>query len=340
MTSTEWSELFPKSPHYLFIPRDENLAAEYQKGWGIHDVFPTNSVGIVTARDNLTLQWTPNEMKQVAADFGSLSEHEARVRYNLRNDVRDWKVRWAQEDVRNHSDADNHVEPILYRPFDKRYTYYTGRSRGFICMPRSEVMRHMLAGPNTGLITTRQCQRDWSVLASNTIIGHKALATYDISSLFPLYTIPTEGQKQLGMTREPNLGQGFVQAVGSSIALEFNPDGPGDLQQSFGPEDVFHYIYAILHSVEYRKRYAGFLKSDFPRVPLTRNRSVFAALVGLGERLKSLHLMESEGSNAPGFPKEGNNRIDKVSYAASTDTTPGRVFINRDQHFAGVAPET
>ena len=185
--TTTWLELSPKSPRYLFIPRDETLAEEYEAGWGMTEVFPTNSVGIVTARDKLAIRWTSDEMKQVAANFAELSEDAARMHYGLPIDVRDWKVRWAQADVRSHPDADKQMEPILYRPFDKRYTYYTGQTRGFICMPRPEVMRHMLSGPNVGLVATRQCQRDWSVLASNTIIGHKALATYDIGSLFPLY---------------------------------------------------------------------------------------------------------------------------------------------------------
>ena len=103
---------------------------------------------------------------------------------------------------------------------------------------------------------------------------------------------------------------------------------------------MFHYIYAVLHSLEYRRRYADFLKSDFPRVPLTGDRSLFAALVVFGKRLTSLHLMELEGNDAPAFPKVGDNRVDKVRYVPPNSGVPGRVFINRDQYFEGVTPET
>ena len=96
----------------------------------------------------------------------------------------------------------------------------------------------------------------------------------------------------------------------------------------------------MLHSPEYRRRYADFLKSDFPRVPLTANRSLFTALVRLGQSLASLHLMESEGDNLPAFPKVGDNRVDKVRYAPPNNGALGRVFINRDQYFEGVTPET
>ena len=338
--TTTWTELTPKSPRYLFIPRDEALAGEFEAGWGIADVFPTNSVGIVTARDKLAIRWTRDDMKGVASSLAELSEEHARIRFNLNRDSQDWKVGWAQADVRLHEDVDAHISPVLYRPFDRRWTFYTGQSRGFICRPRSKVMRHMLAGPNLGIVTTRQCQQSWSAMVSNSIIGHKALAAYDINSLFPLFTYPTEEQEQAGQTREPNLSNEFIESLGSSLALGFTSDGPGDLQQSFGPEDVFHYVYAVLQSPEYRRRYANFLKSDFARVPLTSDRSLFAALVGLGKRLISLHLMESEGNDAPAFPAVGGNQVDSVRYVPPTNGASGRVYINRDQYFEDVAPET
>ena len=303
-------------------------------------MFPTNSVGIVTARDKLAIRWTRDDMKGVASSLAELSEEHARIRFNLNRDSQDWKVGWAQADVRLHEDVDAHISPVLYRPFDRRWTFYTGQSRGFICRPRSKVMRHMLAGPNLGIVTTRQCQQSWSAMVSNSIIGHKALAAYDINSLFPLFTYPTEEQEQAGQTREPNLSNEFIESLGSSLALGFTSDGPGDLQQSFGPEDVFHYVYAVLQSPEYRRRYANFLKSDFARVPLTSDRSLFAALVGLGKRLISLHLMESEGNDAPAFPAVGGNQVDSVRYVPPTNGASGRVYINRDQYFDGVTPET
>lgn len=146
--STQWTELTPNSPWYLFIPRDETLAVEYEEGWRVSDILPTSSVGVVTARDKLAIQWNSNEMKEVAADFAERSVEDARSQYDLGKDARDWKVHLAQADIRSHSDASKHIRPILYRPFDSRYTYYTGQSRGFICMPRPGVMRHMLAGHN------------------------------------------------------------------------------------------------------------------------------------------------------------------------------------------------
>ena len=130
------------------MPRDGTLHREFQRGWALTKIFPIHSVGIVTARDRLVIQWTAKEMEYVAADFASRETEEARAAYDLGKDSRDWKVQLAQQDVLT---GNGRACPILYRPFDSRFTFYTGKSRGFICMPRPEVMRHMLAGDNLGL---------------------------------------------------------------------------------------------------------------------------------------------------------------------------------------------
>ena len=120
--------------------------------------------------------------------------------------------------------------------------------------------------------------------------------------------------------RKANLDQEFVAKIASAIGLEFLSEGGGNLTAEFGPEDVFHYIYAVLHS---RNTAAAstpnFLKSDFPRIPLSDDLALFAALAGLGKRLASLHLMEAEGKDTPAFPCKGDNRISKIHYAPPTD---------------------
>ena len=91
-------------------------------------------------------------------DFARLPTETARDKYNLKKDVQDWKVQSAQDDLNRSGLNTGCITPILYRPFDTKFTYYTGDSRGFICRPRTEVMRHMLAGDNLGLSTTRSIE--------------------------------------------------------------------------------------------------------------------------------------------------------------------------------------
>ena len=103
------------------------------------------------------------------------------------------------------------------------------------------------------------------------------------------------------------------------------------------PEETFCYIYAVLYSPTYRKRYEEFLKIDFPRIPLPSNDSLFKELSNLGKGLVDLHLLRAPALDETeiGFPKGGSNRVEKVSYDEGTQ----RVFINKEQFFEGISKE-
>jgi predicted helicase len=114
-------------------------------------------------------------------------------------------------------------------------------------------------------------------------------------------------------------------------------DALADRHAGLDPEDVFEYIYAVLHSPEYRSRYAEFLRADFPRIPLTSRRELFESLRDLGAELVALHLMEADPPPVASFPVPGDNRVEVVRYAAAGQGAPnGRVLINASQYFAGV----
>ena len=340
--STPWQEVVPQAPDYFFVPRDYTLLAEYEAGWKLTDIAPVNSVGIVTARDKIAIQWSDADMRRIAADFRDLPEAAAREKYSLGQDSQDWTVTAAQDDIRAHDDASQHVKPVLYRPFDTRSTYFTGTAGGFICRPRTEVMQHMLGGLNVGLITTRQTRDAFGVLASSSAIGHKSLAAFDINYLFPLYLyLEDDDVLELGdPVRSPNLAPEYVDAVAARTAMRFVPDGQGNLNTEFGPEDIFHYIYAVLHSPHYRRRYADFLRSDFPRIPVPSDHAQFVQLAQFGARLTALHLMTEHGDELPAFATDGSGKVEAVSYSEPSGDTPGRVRISRDQHFEGVSPQT
>lgn len=334
--TTAWTELAPKPPLYLFIQRDEELLEEYEAGWSIPAIFSPNgdpAPGIVTTHDQFAISWTPEEAAaKVERLLATTSEDEARSQWRLCSQNQ-WEYGRAKRELADGSWRER-IEPILYRPFDVRTTVFDGN----VAVHRRErVMRHMLAGPNLGLATTRATEiaGGWEhVFISKHLIQHHTVSLKEVNYLFPLYIYPKE------FRREPNINPDFIKTLSAAIGFDFIPDGPGNLQTTFGPEDIFHYLYAILHSPEYRRRYGDFLKSDFPRIPLTNARKLFTKLVKLGKQLVALHLMETEGETTPAFPVVGSNRMEKVRYAPPNDGLPGRVWINRNQYFEGVAPAT
>src|SRR3989304_9088501 len=118
-----------------------------------------------------------------------------------------------------------------------------------------------------------------------------------------------------GGHRRANLNPEFIKTVSEKLGLKFTEDGKGDLEQTFGPEDIFNYAYAVFHSPTYRIRYAEFLKIDFPRLPLPSDKGLFKALVEKGADLGALHLMESPALNnlITGYPVAGSNEVEKVT---------------------------
>jgi len=347
-------ELTPSSDMYLLCPMCYELSIEYDLFIKVVDIFPLNSVGIVTARDKFTINDSFKDIWNTINDFMTMNVETARENFNLGQDARDWKVSFAQSDINSSKMDKEKICRILYRPFDVKWTYYTGRSRGFICRPRPEVMRHMIAGKNLGLITCRQRSQSegaWaSVGISHLIIESCAISnkTKEINYLFPMYLYPEENDIDFtgnnwphgAENRTPNLDKSFVKECSDSLNMTFVSDGKGDLQNTFGPEDLLAYIYSVLHSPEYRSRYSEFLKIDFPRIPTTTGQELFADLVLLGHQLISLHLLESESLTQPitSFPVQGDNLVTKVGEAKKTlhDITTddkGKLFINPTQYF-------
>ncbi|MDM8563789.1 DNA methyltransferase, partial [Candidatus Marithioploca araucensis] len=87
--TTDWEELKPSSPFYLFIPQDITLREEYEQYWKVTDMMPVNSAGIVTARDNLTIHESPQAVMKTVKDFVFLEAEMARDKYQLSKDAQD-----------------------------------------------------------------------------------------------------------------------------------------------------------------------------------------------------------------------------------------------------------
>lgn len=329
LKSTTWRTLQPQAPFYLFVPQDETLRAEYEQGWKITDIMPVNSVGIVTARDALTIHWNRDDAWQTVKDFATLPPEDAREKYALGKDSQDWKVPLAQADLRTSGPDETSLAPILYRPFDVRHTYYTGKPSGFLCRPRNEVMQHMLQGKNIGLIFMRQVALEDSYNhfgVSTALVDNRCFySNKGIMSFAPLYLYPKPDKADLfdkrDSSRAPNLSPAFLAAL--TDQLGYAPS----------PEDCLHYAYAVFYSPTYRSRYTDFLKIDFPRLPLTSDAKLFRNLCALGQQLVGLHLMDTAAPAICRYPVAGDNKVETARYA------DGRVYINAGQYFEGVPDE-
>ena len=154
------------------------------------------------------------------------------------------------------------------------------------------------------------------------------------------FLYPSAYELDASAGRRPNISPAFLKALAEK--LKAPQEAPHGLPAGVTPEDIFHYAYAVFHSQTYRKRYAEFLKIDFPRLPLTSNRDMFFSLAALGGELVGLHLMESPKLNdlITEFPEKGSDAVERVTFTVDADllaaSDSGRVWINPTQYFGGV----
>ncbi|WRB45857.1 N-6 DNA methylase [Helicobacter pylori] len=149
LNSINWLELTPRVPFYLLIPQETPLLEEYEQGFSVQEVFQISSVGIVTGRDHIVFHKDKESLLKLLKDFSTLEPSELRRKYNIKKDSRDWRLEYAIKDVKaNANNLEEYIVSCQYRPFDYRWTYYTGKSKSFIAYPRNEVFKHMLPPPN------------------------------------------------------------------------------------------------------------------------------------------------------------------------------------------------
>jgi hypothetical protein len=327
--TTKWQEIKPKSEFYLFTPREEALLEAYSKYPRITEIFPTNSVGIVTSRDDFVIDFDRQPLVGRIKVFRDkeLSDEVIIQAFKLK-DKANWKVAKAREKVSKDDSWEEAITQILYRPFDIRWIFYHDE---LIERPRKEVMRHMMH-ENLGLISTRFVFRK-EYGFHHAFVTEYALDINQIQSpgtaqLFPLYLYLGKGDMfsdEEAKARKPNLNPKLIELLTEVYRKEPTP------------EEIFYYIYAVLYSNIYRNKYAEFLKIDFPKVPFTRNYELFSTIGKYGSKLVDLHLMKSAELNNPivKFQGGGDNQVEKPTYHKEEN----RVYINDHQHFEGIEKE-
>lgn len=311
------------APQFAFVPKDHALWETFMTGFKIGDLMPQSSVGFVTARDGLTISESRACLWKRVQAFAALSAEDARKQFSLGKDAQSWKVEWAQDDVKKNLDEAK-LTQISYRPFDSRWTFYTGRSGGFICRPVHKNSSHFVNRSNLGLVVGRQGQVVGS-MPWNVVLCVDAASDFNLfyrggGMSFPLYLYPDE--QDLDQTCRVNFDHKLYKKL-QKIANHPEHGKPGEVP-------VFDYIYGVLHCPAYRKTYAEFLKIDFPRIPWPTTPAEFWNVSAKGAELRKLHLMEptSIGQASYPFTGDGDNVVGKPRFE------DGRIWMNDSQYFA------
>ncbi len=353
----DWSKLQPKEPYYFFIDKNFEMHDKYLDNFSLKNLFGEHASGFQTKRDKTTIQLSIEELIEVEDAFKNNEVEDIRKSFSLPKDGRDWKIEWAKEDIKS---PDKKYIKVMYRPFDDRFTIYTGNSKGFVAYPRQSIYKHLESGNNISLISCRQQSTfDFQHVFVSQIISDMcniSSQTKETGYIFPLYLYPEENTQtelledkdESNLSRTPNLNLEIVADIAETIKLTFTNEKE-EIAGTFAPIDILDYIYAVLHSPTYRETYKEFLKIDFPRVPYPSDADTFWQLVALGGELRQTHLLESPKLAAQtkalgvGYPVGGDNAVTRKMTKTSVgfepdevDSSIGKVWLNDTQYFTNV----
>ncbi len=341
LNSIKWTLVKNNEPFYLFLPQNNDLLEEYNKGISVKDMFMLSSTGICTQRDSVIIQKTKQDIVNLVNDFCKLDEVTLKEKYNIEKDGRDWQLSKAINSLKNTKGA---FKQVAYRPFDPCWTYYNGESRAFMAYPRDEVMEHFLENENIGLI----CNRTVSLQTFNHnfitqyIADLHILETGNASAyIFPLYLYPTTRSKKFLKKENPNFNEENFTSKIENFKENFRAFIDELYKEKFSPQNILGYIYAVLFHKIYREKYLDFLKIDFPKIPFTKDKNTFKNLSKLGLKLVNLHLLKNDeldfnvGEALFKDIKNKNFKIQKIKYNKDTK----ELFINESLYFNKVSPE-
>lgn len=332
LNSIGFKELKPKTPYYFFCNNNDSGGKEYDKGFRLNELFSENSMGLVSASDEFNFSFSKNEHSLKIRDILDMEEVSWRNKYGRSQDAESWKYNWAKKDALDHRDAE--ITKISYRPFDIRYSLYTGNSGGLYARPMYSVMRNFHQS-NLAICSTKRRRNDANCYFLSKLITDKSISSsLDNSYVFPLYLyLETDSQRAIEPSEErrPNLNPEIVKQISEKMGLNFTTEKEA-ADSTFAPIDILDYIYAVLYSPNYREKYKEFLKVDFPRVPYPTNKDTFWQLVKLGGQLRQIHLLESPSLEQyiTQYPIDGDNIVGKPQYK------DGKVYINDAQYFDNV----
>lgn len=288
--------------------------------------------GLGTSRDNWVYNFSNSQLQnniKMSTEFYNWE----RERYNksdktipvddfLKYDLT--KITWSKgykEDVeknREHQFSPDFITEGVYRPYVKEYLYYDKK----VLNEAGAVSKIYVS--NSGLKNLAICvsgiggNKEFSLLLTDKVPDLNIISSG--SQCFPLYWYEERGEKKAGNQLELfelEEGEGkYIRHDGvSDWILKEVRSRYGNLT-SITKEDIFYYVYGILHSEEYRTRFADDLRKSLPRIPIVDKVADFVAFNKAGRALANLHLNYENVEAHPNVTVSelGNDHSDEYKY--------------------------
>ena len=338
-----WQSITPDDHGDWLKQRDdsfgEHIVLGDKKGGGLR-FFENFSLGVVTSRDtwcyNASRSSVAENMYRMIQYFNQEADRFSESHQGLDRKQRDAilenfintdssKISWSRAlkqelaKDRRFSFDDTCIRTSLYRPFVGRWFYFNRRFNEMVYqMPRI----FPEAGAENKLICVNSSgAKSFSTLITDRIIDYNALEAG--AQCFPLYLYDEPSETtQPGLFEEEPLQPIRRDAITDEGLAHFQAAYPGE---KLTKEDLFYYVYGLLHSPDYRERYADNLGKELPRIPCVKAAQDFWTFSKAGRALADLHLNYETVEPYPvevvasGTLSDAAYRVEKMRYGKNKE---------------------
>jgi predicted helicase len=305
----KWVTIKPNPEHDWINQRDPAFDAFYPLG-DKHDkaanvIFDNYTQGVLTSRDAWIYQYSSkklatnvekmiNFLNQQIEQFArqplasTMKQRLAAVDAFIDRDPK--KISWSDtlkadvsRGMKGRFEKTSFV-PVCYRPFSKQYAYYDNQLMHRVSQMRSVFPRASFDNLLV-CVNSRGSTKEFSAIITNAIPDYEMVSK---GQCFPLYLYQeADDDGKLGFD-EGEVVDGYRRrdAITDCVLRRFQDA----YVMAITKEDIFYYVYGILHSTEYRQRFAADLKKMLPRIPLTRDTKNFWSYSNAGRELAKWHL--------------------------------------------------
>ena len=356
IADSEWQAITPDA-HGDWLKQRDNSFGRFMvlgdKKGDAAKLFDNFSLGVVTNRD----AWANNQSKaKLSTNMRNMiGFYNAEVaRFDVAHPGLDTKARQARVDGfidsdptriswtralkqdlgkdRSYAFEAECIIPSLYRPFTKQWLYFNRRFNEMVYqMPRifpdSRAENLVICTAGAG------AKNAFSVLLANTL-PNLGMVDIGVTQCFPLYLYDEAVQQSDDglFDSGPSEGPRRRDAITNAGLVHFQSAYPGE---TISKEDLFYYVYGLLHSPDYRERYADNLSKELPRIPRVRTAADFRHFSQAGRDLAALHLNYETVDKYPltieakGKLTDADYRVEKMKFAKAKDPATGKSINDR-----------
>lgn len=341
--SSVWDEIEPDEHNDWIAQRDTSFSSHIAIGDKKSNpsiaIFENFSQGILTSRDawcnNYSKSGLSGNITKTLAFFNSeMDRYEVGSAQEIDDFVNNdnKSISWSgnlkaaiKRKILLHFSAKN-VSATVYRPYTKQWLYFARELNERVyqmpsVFPSSATKNLVISTSGNGV------RGGFSALMSDVIPSYD---TIEKGQHFPLKLYKKHEGGSSDLFSEKNVSENFVERDGiTNVGLaHFKSAYPNAV---IAKEDIFYYVYGLLHSEDYRSRFADNLSKELPRIPAVKREADFWAFVEAGRKLGDLHVNYETVEPYPVTIKEGDLRLTNI-------TDPKSFYRVEQMKFGGKRP--